>query len=492
MIPPIVRPREREVDADELLGGPRSGLGEHGGTGDVRPVRAVSALRDEARERGDVCSHDADVERQLDRAPQLRLELVVRRLERSERVRPDLRRRVDELRGPPAEGLPLRGRTGGFLPRATRSPRCHRHERRRVRKRQRGDRAGAGPGLRRGDRVEELVDRELEERSGHTRIVYELGGFFHAGGTFFHNLADVRWGVLAVAVGLHFLRLALRIPAWRSILRASYPESRVPRLGVFGSYVAGVGVNSLLPARSGDLLKLYLVKRRVDGSTYPTLGATLIVETLLDSVYGAAILVWALVVGVLPSLHVQKISLPQVDWSWPLRHPGLAALIGVIWAVVTALLVVIGLRRAERFWARVRQGFAILSNRSRFVLGVVTWQTASWVARGASIYFFLEAFRVPASIHNVLLVLAVQSISTLLPFTPGGVGTQQGFLVYVFSRAAEQIPKTSVLSFSIGMYVATTALNVVVGFAAILVMLRTLRWRRLVLPEKEEAYARGP
>ena len=90
------------------------------------------------------------------------------------------------------------------------------------------------------------------------------------------------------------------------------------------------------------------------------------------------------------------------------------------------------------------------------------------------------------------IVLAVQSISTLLPFTPGGVGTQQGFLVYVFSQAASGISKTSVLSFSIGMYVAVTVLNVLLGFGAILLMLRTLRWRRLVLPEKEKAYARGP
>jgi uncharacterized membrane protein YbhN (UPF0104 family) len=319
-----------------------------------------------------------------------------------------------------------------------------------------------------------------------------LGGFFHAGSTFVHNLADVRWDMLAVAVGFHFVRLVLRTPAWRNILRASYPDSRVPRLGVFGSYVAGVGVNSILPARSGDLLKLYLVKRRIDSSTYPTLGATLIVETLLDSVYGAAILVWALAIGVLPSLHVQKINLPQVDWTWPLRHPGLATLIGVIWAVVIALLVVIGLRRVREFRARVRQGFAILGDRPRFLAQIVTWQTLSWVCRGASIFFFLRAFDVPATVHNVLLVLAVQGISTLLPFTPGGVGTQQGFLVYVFSRAAGHIPKTSVLSFSIGMYVAVTVLNVVLGFAAILVMLRTLRWRRVVLPEKEKAYARGP
>jgi uncharacterized protein (TIRG00374 family) len=319
-----------------------------------------------------------------------------------------------------------------------------------------------------------------------------LGDFFHAFGTFFHNLTQVGWTALAIALGCHVLRLALRIPAWRTIIRASYPESRVPRLGLFGSYVAGVGVNSVVPARGGDLLKLYLVKRRVDASTYPTLGATLIVETLLDSVYGAALLVWVLVIGVLPSLQITKLRLPQVDWSWPLTHPVLATVIAVVWLVVTALLVWIGLRRVEQFWARVRQGFAVLSHPRRYVLGVATWQTLSWVCRGASVFFFLRAFDVPATVHNVLLVLAVQGISTLLPFTPGGVGTQQGFLVYVFSKAGAEVPKTSVLSFSVGMYVAVTVVNALLGFAAILLMLRTLRWRRIVLPEKEKAYARGP
>src|SRR5919197_742051 len=109
-------------------------------------------------------------------------------------------------------------------------------------------------------------------------MLYDLGDFFHAVGTFFHNLAQVGWTALAIGLGFHLLRLALRIPAWRTIIRAAYPESRVPRLGLFGGYVAGVGVNSVVPARGGDLLKLYLVKRRVDGSTYPKLGATLIVE----------------------------------------------------------------------------------------------------------------------------------------------------------------------------------------------------------------------
>jgi hypothetical protein len=47
-----------------------------------------------------------------------------------------------------------------------------------------------------------------------------------------------------------------------------------------------------------------------------------------------------------------------------------------------------------------------------------------------------------------------------------------------------------VLSFSVGMQFAVTALNVLLGFAAILLMLRTLRWRDVVVGDEEKAYAR--
>ena len=96
----------------------------------------------------------------------------------------------------------------------------------------------------------------------------------------------------------------------------------------------------------------------------------------------------------------------------------------------------------------------------------------------------------PATLHNALLVLVVQSLSTLFPFTPGGVGTQQGLLVYVFDRAGTGIAGALLLSFSIGMYIAVTIENIVIGFVALFLMIGTLRWRRVV-PDEEEAYARG-
>ncbi len=312
-----------------------------------------------------------------------------------------------------------------------------------------------------------------------------------AAASFFHHLAEVHWLALAIGLGFHLARLIVRVPAWRNILRASYPGVRIPRRSVFGAYLAGIGVNAVVPARGGDLLKLYLVRHRVEETSYPTLASTLIVETLFDSVVAGGILVWAFAIGVLPGLNVIP-DLPQVDWSWPLRHEREAAIIGGVWLAVLILLLIVAVRRVREFKQRVRQGFAILGDRGRFVRQVVTWQSSSWIFRCMSAYFFLRAFSVPATLHNALLVLAVQSISTLLPFTPGGVGTQQGFLVYVFNRAGTGISGTLLLSFSVGMYIATTVLNGVVGFLALFAMLRTFRWRRLVVPDEEEAYARGP
>src|SRR5207237_210772 len=115
---------------------------------------------------------------------------------------------------------------------------------------------------------------------------------------------------------------------------------------VAGAYLAGIGVNAIIPARGGDLLKLYLVKHRVEETTYPTLAATLIIETVFDTVVAGGILIWALTIGVLPSLGVLP-HLPQIEWSWPLRHKSEALVIGLVWLVVLILFLVIAVRRVR-------------------------------------------------------------------------------------------------------------------------------------------------
>ena len=303
-----------------------------------------------------------------------------------------------------------------------------------------------------------------------------MHAFFHAVGVFIHHLRQVEWAPLGLALGCHVAKLLFRARAWENIIRAAYPGDRLRYRSALGAYVAGVGVNSIAPARGGDLIKLYLVKHRMKDARYPTLGSTLVVETMFDFVVAGCLMIWALSIGVLPTHQVYS-RIPTVDWKFFLRHETATAIGLAVVALMSILLVLAARRRVEDFWLRVRLGFAILGNRRTFVLGVIVPQAISWVLRIASLFFFLRAFRVDATVHNALLVQVVDSLATLFPATPGGAGTKQGLIVYLFRRSA--ISRTLLLAFSVGMNIAITITNLVLGVIAIGLMARTLSFGAL-------------
>jgi uncharacterized membrane protein YbhN (UPF0104 family) len=303
-----------------------------------------------------------------------------------------------------------------------------------------------------------------------------VGAFLHAVHVFGDHLASVRWELLAIALGLHFAKLVLRAIAWRAILRASYPRARPPFRSVLGAYVAGVGVNSIAPARTGDLVKLYLVRHRVGGSHYPTLAPTLVAETVLDFFVAGGLMIWALSIGVLPTHQVYS-RLPTVDWKFIFRYEGVAEIALAAIAAVAVIGFLIFLEHGAEFRSRVRLGFAIFGDPGRLTRSVLLPQALSWVLRIASVCFFLRAFHVPGTLHNALLVQVVESLSTLFPATPGGAGTKQGLIVFVFH--GKGIANSLLLAFSVGMNIALVVFNVVLGTAAIASMARTLSWKRL-------------
>jgi uncharacterized membrane protein YbhN (UPF0104 family) len=309
-----------------------------------------------------------------------------------------------------------------------------------------------------------------------------VGEFFHAVRVFFDHLASVGWGALGIALAFHFAKVAVRTVAWRNIIQAAYPQTRVPLPPVFGAYVAGVGINSIAPARVGDLVKLYLVRHKIPGTTYTTLASTLFAETLVDLVLAGAIFIWALTQGVLPGLNVLP-NLPTFDWGWLLRHGRLTAtlvallVLGILWFLWWAS------RHIEGFKQRVGAGLAILRDRPRYLREVVSWQVLSWVFRIASLFFFLRAFHVRATVHNALLAQTVDSLATLLPFSPGGAGTKQGLLVYVLRGQASS---SQLLAFSVGTNIAIVVFNVAVAAVAVFLMLRTLRLGQIIGRAKAE------
>jgi uncharacterized protein (TIRG00374 family) len=303
-----------------------------------------------------------------------------------------------------------------------------------------------------------------------------VGAFLHAVGVFFHHLAAVRWEAFGLAVACQLLKLLLRASAWRSILQAAYPAARVRYWSTFGAMIAGGGVNAIVPARGGELVKLYLVRKRIPGSSYSTLTPTLVVETIFDMVVAGALIVWALTIGVLPA-HEVYARIPTVDWKFFLRHELLTGIVLLVLAVLVAAGLIWAHARVERFGEQFRQGFAALRDRPRFLRTVVVPQALSWICRIATLFFFLRAFRIHATVHNALLAQVVESLATLFPATPGGAGTKQGLIVFLFRHQA--VSRTELLAFSVGMNIALSAVSILLGLIAIGVMARTLSFKRL-------------
>jgi uncharacterized membrane protein YbhN (UPF0104 family) len=298
----------------------------------------------------------------------------------------------------------------------------------------------------------------------------------HAIGVFFNHLASVEWKWLAIGILCQLCKLAAVSRAWQNIIRAAYPDREVRWLQMFGAYVAGTGVNAIIPARGGDVVRLFLAKRRIEGSTYTTLVSTSLLQTLFDILVASCLILWAVTQHVLPGLDVLRSpSLPALDYGWAFRHP-VAGLIlfGLLLLFGTALVAWIA-ERVEGFRAKVAQGFSAFRDRSYYLRHVVSWQLLDWTLRLLTVFFFLRAFGIPATLRNALLVQVSQSLATIFPVSPAGIGTEQALLLYIFRNVTS---KSMALSFSVGMRVTLIIVNAVVGFTAILLMTGTLRIRR--------------
>jgi uncharacterized protein (TIRG00374 family) len=289
---------------------------------------------------------------------------------------------------------------------------------------------------------------------------------------FWDYLASIHRVALALAIGCHLAKTVCASRAWRNVLVAAYPGTRVRWLPLYAAYVAGVGVNALFPARMGDVVRLTMAHRSIRGSTYTTLVSSSLVLAIVDALCAIALFSWAVTQGVLPSLDVLP-YLPSFDFAWFLRHPSATQVMLAALAVGAVALAAWIRANVADFRQRVRQAFTVVRTPRRWLRTVVAWQLAEWTLRLATVWFMLGAFRIEQSARTVLLVQAAESLAGVVPISPGGVGTQQALLVYTLRGHGS---RSALLAFSVGMKLTLTCVNLIVGFVAILLTLRTLRF----------------
>jgi uncharacterized protein (TIRG00374 family) len=313
-------------------------------------------------------------------------------------------------------------------------------------------------------------------------VLADLSGLADAAGQFFSRLAALHWGPLVLALAFYGLNLLLRSRGSFNVLRAAYPGQRFLWRNVAGAYVAAYGANAVFPARPGDVVRLFLLHRSVPGSTYPTLAASFLVENIFDTAIGILILLFALTQGVFPK-PPDLSKLGAFDLSYLAGHPRL--LLFLVTALAIAVLVAFALlsARVKAFWERVRQGFAILRDRRRYLREVAALQFAGWLARFACFWFMLDAFGIGGSVRNVMLVFGVNAVSSMVPLTPGGAGVQQALLVTIFAGSASA---ATVAAYSVGQQIAIAGFSFALGLGAIIGIFRLRSFKDVIRAGRDQ------
>lgn len=309
-----------------------------------------------------------------------------------------------------------------------------------------------------------------------------LDRFFRGADAFFDRLGEIGWGAMALALAFYLAHLLARTRAWQNILRAAYPDRKVSYARITAATLAGAGLNSFLPARIGDAVKIFLAKRSISGSSYPAITSSFFAQSVFDTSAGIVVFIYALTQGLLPE-PPELPDLPAFDLSFWAQHPQLLLFVVTALAIGTVVAFALLARRAEQFWDRVKQGVVILTDWRRYLREVALWQGLGWVGRFLAFWFFLEAFHIGGSFSNVMLVLSVQAIATLLPLTPGGAGAAQALLVATLKGPGP----IAVLTYSVGQQIAIAAWTMLLGFLAIAFIFRTTDWRHLIRSAQREA-----
>ena len=230
------------------------------------------------------------------------------------------------------------------------------------------------------------------------------------------------------AVAVYFVGVWLRSLRWRLLLR---PALRAEVRGCPGSgrlsrvVIIGFMGSNLLSARLGELARAYLLWRRERIEPGATI-ATIVLERVLDGLTLCAFAGVAALVVPFPS------ELQQAAWATAAVF--LLATIGLVgfllWpapfvALATRLLGFLPARFArlgERLVLTFVEGLAVLRE-GQALAGVLVLSVLAWLAEATMYLVIMLGFPFPARPEAALLGAAAANIGTMIPSSPGYVGT---------------------------------------------------------------------
>lgn len=242
------------------------------------------------------------------------------------------------------------------------------------------------------------------------------------------QLSSVNPALLAMAILIGSLSNLVRAARWRVLLGYSM---RISLRHLFNSMMIGYMANNVLPARMGELVRIYALERST-GVSKSRSAATIVLERIIDA------LVLLTTVGAI------SVFLPMPAL---IRRSSLIAALTCTATGIVLLFVAFKSEkvarqinriissvsdnlgdRAQHVVARFAEGLGVLRSLKHALL-VLVLTLAVWTVEAIAITLVMMSLNLSLPWVASLFLLVVLSLSFILPAAPGGLGTYEFFVV---------------------------------------------------------------
>ncbi len=277
------------------------------------------------------------------------------------------------------------------------------------------------------------------------------------------QIGNISWGWVALWLLGDFFTYVTQGYRWHLLLR---PTGKVSTVRTTQAIYSGLFTNEILPFRTGELIRAYLVSHWMRASFVGVI-PSIMVERFFDALW----------LGVGIALTAQLVDLPS-NLMWAANVLGVVVLFFI---AVFAFLVIRKEKELEKRQtaeaAKSKLMGVIGSTLNRLAAGIKTIGTSRsfyaallvspffLIFQALALWFIMIGYGLHLSVWSGAAVMMILLLGTAIPNAPSNVGTYQFFTVLGLTLFG--IDKTTATGFSVVAFIVLTLPLWIIGFIAL-------------------------
>ncbi len=280
--------------------------------------------------------------------------------------------------------------------------------------------------------------------------------------------AQYIWLIPGIAV--YFVAVWVRAWRWHYLLR---PLKKIPTATMFPVVAIGYFGNNVIPARAGEVLRAYVLKRREGVSITASL-ATVIVERIFD---GVVMLCFVFInlpelarltgdAGFMAGINIRDLAIiGMAVFFGALVVFLLAAMFPLVTERIAAWLInrlvpIAARKKTLELTQRFLSGLESLRSPQEALMIFFT-TVVIWLLETIKYWFVMQAFPFTVSFFGLMLMNGIANLVTTIPSAPGYVGTFEaaGIAVLVAFGISQPVAAGYTIILHAALYIPITLLG---------------------------------